>query len=41
VIRQITFFRVRRNGQGALIDQYNAEFHPEETKKPIKKRSGK
>ena len=39
VIRQITFHRVRRNGQGALIDQYNREFHPEETKKTAKRKT--
>ncbi len=39
VIRQFTYFRVRRNGQGQLIDQYNREFHPAETRKIAKKKT--
>ena len=39
VIRQLTHHGLRSNGQAAMIDQYNAEFHPEETKKPAKQKT--
>ena len=39
VIRQIAHHGLRHFGQEKMIDQYNREFHPEETKKIAKKKT--
>ena len=36
--RQLAFFGVRRHGEAALIEQYNAEFHPPEPPAKQKKK---